>query len=370
MSKRGMGAARPPAPAPEAEPAASAAPKSAFGGFEAPAAAASTGAAAAAKSAFGGFAAAAAPPSAAAAARKASAFGAVGGGGSAFGSSAAAKPPGSVFSLPKPAQSEPAAAPRGQQQQQQHAHDGPVARFPAIAWGPGDELQTVGCAAPEAADDEDEMDTESGPPQPPSGIAVLMGEPHMSAAYLQQLAQISYQVYSDLLLQHQQPVGNPEVLHALGGYEDSLMQCIQLATEIYTEASDEDAAEEARDDLLRLSMSAGILRLCRIFFFDEMGGSDLSGALREWFIAFSAGASESGGHVNILNPESCLDDGQLWQFLHKRTDFPQAWRLDTQWSAGPDSPGWRMVYAFATTGRLDHAWSLMMQIDQQSGISA
>jgi len=165
-------------------------------------------------------------------------------------------------------------------------------------------------------------------------------------------------------------VGNPEVLHALAGYEDCLMQCIQLATEIYTEASDEDAAEEARDDLLRLSMSAGILRLSRIFFFDEMGGSDLSGALREWFIAFSAGASESGGQVNILNPESCLDDGQLWQFLHKRTDFPQAWRLDNQWSAGPDSPGWRMVFAFATTGRLDHAWSLMMEIDQQSGITA
>ena len=49
--------------------------------------------------------------------------------------------------------------------------------------------------------------------------------------------------------------------------------------------------QEARDDLLRLSMSAGILRLCRIFFFDEMG-TDLCGALRAWFAAFSAGASE------------------------------------------------------------------------------
>ena len=110
-------------------------------------------------------------------------------------------------------------------------------------------------------------------------------------------------------------------------------------------------------------MSAGILRLCRIFFFDDMGGSDLSGALREWFAAFSAGASESGGHVNILNPESCLEDEQLWQFLQQRTEFPQAWRLDPKWSQGPDSPGWRVVYAFATTGALDHAWSVMLQID-------
>ena len=44
--------------------------------------------------------------------------------------------------------------------------------------------------------------------------------------------------------------------------------------------------------------------------------------------------------------------------------------MDPQWSQGPDSPGWRMVYAFATTGRLDHAWSLMLQIDLQSSISA
>ena len=118
------------------------------------------------------------------------------------------------------------------------------------------------------------------PPSAPSGAAVLMGEPHMSAPYFQRLAQISYQIYSDLLLLQQRPVGNPEVLQALGGYEDCLMQCIQVATDIYTTAESDNDAEEARDDLLRLSMSAGILRLCRIFFFDEMG-SDLSGALRE-----------------------------------------------------------------------------------------
>ena len=79
---------------------------------------------------------------------------------------------------------------------------------------------------------------------------------------------------------------------------------------------------------------------------------------------------QSGGHVNILNPESCLEDEQLWQFLQRRTEFPQAWRLDRQWSDGPDSPGWRMVYAFTTTGGLEHAWSLLLQIDMQSSVSA
>ena len=41
-----------------------------------------------------------------------------------------------------------------------------------------------------------------------------------------------------------------------------------------------------------------------------------------WFASFSAGASAGGGHLNILNPESCLDDEPLWQFLHKRSEFP------------------------------------------------
>ena len=310
-----------------------------------------------------------------------SAFGAVGGGGlggSAFGSlggggkNAAPSPGG--FSLAKPvaAASRPVAL-QGQSQQQRTAVARPTAAwFPAIAWGPGDELQVVSSAAPEIAEEEmDENDEVAAPPPaPPAKAAISMGEPHMSAPYFQRLAQISYQVYADLLLQQQRPVGNPEALQALGGYEDCLMQCIQVANDLIdAEDATEDAAEEARDDLLRLSMSAAILRLCHIFFFDDLG-SDLSGALREWFASFSAGASESGGHVNILNPESCLEDEQLWQFLQQRTEFPQAWRSDPQWSEGPDSPGWRMVYALTTTGGLDHAWNLMLRIDMQCSISA
>ena len=46
------------------------------------------------------------------------------------------------------------------------------------------------------------------------------------------------------------------------------------------------------------------------------------GFVGAWFASFSAGASAGGGHLNILNPESCLDDEPLWQFLHKRSEFP------------------------------------------------
>ncbi len=334
-------------------------------------------------SAFSGFGGAAAPEAAPAAAPAAapSAFGTVGGGGlggSAFGSlggagNNAAPSPGG-FSLPKPAAAAKRPVPPQGQPQHQRAPAArpPAAWFPAIAWGPGDELQVVSSAAPEIAEEEmdENDDVAAPPPSPPTSAAISMDEPRMSAPYFQRLAQISYQVYADLLLLQQRPAGSPEALQALSSYEDCLMQCIHVATDLVdAEDAAEAAAEEARDDLLRLSMSAGILRLCRIFFFDDMG-SDISGALREWFASFSAGASESGGHVNILNPESCLEDEQLWQFLQQRTEFPQAWRLDSQWSEGPDSPGWRMVYAFTTTGGLDHAWTLMLQIDMQCSISA
>ena len=115
-----------------------------------------------------------------------------------------------------------------------------------------------------------------------------------------------------------------------------------------------------------------------------------------WFASFSAGASAGGGHLNILNPESCLDDEPLWQFLHKRSEFPAVstqpttisrcvlvtWPLDSnqrltltvesllgaqewrssEWSAGPSSPGWRKVYAFVSTGALHHAHALLVQM--------
>ena len=48
----------------------------------------------------------------------------------------------------------------------------------------------------------------------------------------------------------------------------------------------------------------------------------MRGFVGAWFASFSAGASAGGGHLNILNPESCLDDEPLWQFLHKRSEFP------------------------------------------------
>ena len=58
-----------------------------------------------------------------------------------------------------------------------------------------------------------------------------------------------------------------------------------------------------------------------------------------WFASFSAGASAGGGHLNILNPESCLDDEPLWQFLHKRSEFPAVSNptIEIFWSLGPVS---------------------------------
>ena len=61
-----------------------------------------------------------------------------------------------------------------------------------------------------------------------------------------------------------------------------------------------------------------------------------------WFASFSAGASAGGGHLNILNPESCLDDEPLWQFLHKRSEFPavstQPPTIEMFWSLGLSIP--------------------------------
>eukprot|EP01043_Picozoa_sp_COSAG02_P087636 COSAG02_NODE_24876_length_675_cov_1.038194_1_plen_137_part_10 len=103
-------------------------------------------------------------------------------------------------------------------------------------------------------------DVAAPPPSPPTSAAISMDEPRMSAPYFQRLAQISYQVYADLLLLQQRPAGSPEALQALSSYEDCLMQCIHVATDLVdAEDAAEAAAEEARDDLLRLSMSAGIL---------------------------------------------------------------------------------------------------------------
>lgn len=187
----------------------------------------------------------------------------------------------------------------------------------------------------------------------------------MAAPYLQRLASSSYQVFSELVLQQQQQasVAIPQVVGALEGYETSLMQSLQHAAQVYAAAHAGEQREEAHDDLLRLTMSSAIMRLCRVFFFDA-GTTDLSGALQQWFAAFSAGAGVAGGHLNILNPESCLEDEELWGFLHHQGDAPTRWK-DPQWCTGASSLGWRQVYALVTTGQLDHAWALLVQIEHQ-----
>ena len=193
----------------------------------------------------------------------------------------------------------------------------------------------------------------------------------MRPAYLQQLAHASYQHFASLLVrqEHQQPVETHYVVASLTGYDRALLHAIQLATEQYSDTSG-TRAEEIHDDLLRLTMSSAILHLCRVFFFDDLSG-DLSAALRDWFASFSAGAGANGGHLNILNPESCLEDGRLWAFLHRHAELPAEWKGDPKYSEGASSLGWRQIYALVTTGRLGYAWALLVQVDQQyPGVSS